>query len=137
MALVHKQTYRREIPHEPGQWFEFRPLTGGERDAASESRLRQLLPLVKELEALTNRPAAEDAADDPAVAYDKEMLIRFGVVNWSYDEPCDDENKAQLDARTREWAAGVIAGDNSRSEDEKKGSAVSSSTGQSQESPPN
>src|SRR3972149_4903123 len=82
MALVGR-TERRDIPGEDGEWMEFRKLTGGALDGA--------------------------AGRAPGAAYDKDTLVQYGVVAWSYDAVCEDDAKKRLEAATRDWAASVVA----------------------------
>jgi hypothetical protein len=67
MALVTSQRIRKDIPHEPGEWIEFRPLKVAEAGGLTAD------------------------ADGGVV-----MLTRC-IVGWSYDAPCDAENIATLD----------------------------------------
>jgi len=79
MALVTSQRIRKEIPHESGEWIEFRPLKVAEAGGLTAD------------------------ADGGVV-----MLTRC-IVGWSYDAPCDAENIATLDIGTATWALGVIS----------------------------
>ena len=113
MALVGR-IERRDIPGEPGEWMEFRKLTGGELDQAEEIQTQRSLALVKGLDSAavsairTDPSVAVVAAPDPAAGYDKDTLVQYGVVAWSYAELCDAHGKQQLEAATRDWAASVV-----------------------------
>jgi len=137
--LVGK-TERREVPHEEGQWFEFRQLSGSELDDAEEAQTERALKMVRGLDAGTLASMQSQApAQPPATAasqYDADTLVRYGVAAWSYAEPCSDENKRLLDARTREWAVGVILEANVRPAGEASGSAASSGAGPSRRNSP-
>ena len=74
------------------------------------------------------------AVPDPAAAYDKDTLVQYGVMAWSYAEACDDEAKKRLEAATREWAASVVVEMNVRPPVSASGSNGSS---QPDESAPN
>ena len=58
-----------------------------------------------------------------------DVLIRYGLVGWTYPEPCDDEHKALLDVRCRDWIAGVITEMNVISEGEARASGGNSGGG--------
>jgi len=124
-------TERRYVPDEASVWFDFRKLTGPEMDEASDQALDRLAGKMKALGELDlSKFRSEDIkADESAqrrATYDLGTLIRYGVVAWCYEEPCDDEHKAQLlDAATRDWAVGIILDMNTRTEAEKKGSSAS------------
>ena len=113
MALVGK-TERRDIPGEDGEWMEFRKLTGGELDQAEEVQTQRSLAMVKGLDPAAMSAIRTDpgvpvvAVPDPAAAYDKDTLVQYGVMAWSYAEACDDEAKKRLEAATRDWAASVV-----------------------------
>ena len=113
MALVGR-TERRDIPGEDGEWMEFRKLTGGELDQAEEVQTQRSLAMVKGLDSAAMSAIRSDpgvpvvAVPDPAAAYDKDTLVQYGVMAWSYAEACDDEAKKRLEAATREWAASVV-----------------------------
>jgi hypothetical protein len=123
MALIRPETakVRREIPHEPGEWMDIRPLTGVELDAARQvtsdramATLRSLPPeIVKAQQAAAAEARAKAAFDGKAAAVeptepDAATLIKHGLVGWSYTDPLTPENVALLDAATRDWLAGAI-----------------------------
>ena len=131
MALVGK-TERRDIPGEPGEWMEFRQLTGGELDEAEAVQTHRSLSMVKGLDPAAMSAIRTDpgvpvvAVPDPAAAYDKDTLVQYGVVAWSYSEPCDAEHKRLLEAATRDWAASAIVEMNVRPPGSASGSNGSS-----------
>jgi hypothetical protein len=133
VALVTSQhTDPIPVPHEPGATFTFRPLSGVELDEASRKGTKAVLALVEGLgtEAIKTMQALGTngaTAADPRSGYDKDTLVRYGIVDWSYEEPCTPENKAALDARTRDWAAEVILDMNLRPQGEEYASARSTS----------
>lgn len=106
---------RVDIPHEPGEWMEFRMLSGKEFELAQERRLQRSIALMRSLggELLDNvrgEPAdGGDAENDPLAALDTDTLLYHGIVAWSYDEPVTRENIDLLDERTRVWAARFLA----------------------------
>ena len=131
MALVGR-TERRDIPGEDGEWMEFRKLTGGELDQAEEVQTQRSLAMVKGLDPAAVSAIRTDpgvpvvAVPDPASSYDKDTLVQYGVVAWSYSEPCDAEHKRLLEAATRDWAASAIVEMNVRPPGSASGSNGSS-----------
>lgn len=91
MALANRIPHIEvEVPHEPGNYFTLRIATGEELD------------LVMSLD--ENNPESTRAVA-------RELLK--SLVSWRgplYDEaPCDEENKAQLDGKTRIWVVQEIS----------------------------
>ena len=131
MALVGR-TERRDIPGEPGEWIDFRKLTGGELDEAEAVQTHRSLSMVKGLDSAVMSAIRTDpgvpvvAVPDPASSYDKDTLVQYGVVAWSYSEPCDAEHKRLLEAATRDWAASAIVEMNVRPPGSASGSNGSS-----------
>jgi len=136
MALVGRAE-RRDIPGEDGEWMEFRKLTGGELDQAEEVQTRHSLAMVQGLDAAALSAIRRDpgvpvvAMPDPAAAYDKDTLVQFGVMAWSYPEACDADAKKRLEAGTRDWAVTVILEMNIRPPVSEPGSNASSQPGES------
>jgi len=73
-----------------------------------------------------NEPADNEAEGQRFRGFAPGTLVRYGVVAWSYEIDCTDENKAYLDARTRNWAARVIYDMNVRPLGEAESSGPSS-----------
>ena len=111
-------TESRKAPPEvdaDGPEFEFRRLTGHQLDEAEEEATKKALRLVSQLPAesvaaMQNRATREalGVKRRELSTYDADLLIRYGLVGWPYPEPCDDEHKALLDVRCRDWCADVI-----------------------------
>ena len=104
---------RRDVPHEPEQWIEFRTLSGAQLDEAEEMQTQRSLAMVKGLDVSAVQAMSSQSSDQrreqaESQKYDKDTLVRFGVFAWSLGEPCTDENKALLDAETRDWAVEQI-----------------------------
>ena len=57
--------------------------------------------LLQSLTGLTE--AAKAKEEEASEKYDKETLLRFGLVDWSYDVVCEASSIAQLDPKTYEW----------------------------------
>ena len=125
MPLVGKTTEWKEVPHERGTRFEFRELSGIERDEAIQAATQRALESVRglDLAALQGLRRDEVSEDERReTSYDAWTLIRYALVGWSYDEPCDDANKRLLNPPTWDWARETIIEMNTRTEAEKKGS---------------
>src|SRR3972149_911108 len=106
MALVGR-TERRDIPGEDGEWMEFRKLTGGELDQAEQIQTQRSLAMIRGLDSGAMSAIRSDpvvAQPEPAAAYDKDTLVQYGVVAWSYGEACEADAKKRLEAATRDWA---------------------------------
>lgn len=127
MALVGKTT-RKTIPHEPGAWIEFRELSGREMDEADRENTKASFLLFKDIDPAALKAAREGqqtAAADPRDGYDKDTLCKYGIVAWSYEEPCLPASVEKLDAQTRDWASSVILDMNLRAPGEDSASARS------------
>ena len=134
MLAGRKET--REVPHEPGATIEFRTLSGRELDEAERVSKERSMALVKgfdqaALQAMQSANKDKATETDPKDKYDADTLILYGVVQWSIAEPCDAENKGNLDAQTREWCVSVIVEMNVRPKGEVNGSGKSSPEGTS------
>jgi len=134
MSLVGK-TERRDVPHEAGEWIEFRRLSGRELDEAEETQTRRSLAMVKGLDVgamdIMRQQAPPTAPSDPVASYDKDILVRYAISGWSYGEECINENKERLDAMTRDWAAAVVVEMNVRPLGEGSGSGGNSASDES------
>lgn len=111
--MLAGRTEWREVPHEPGQKIEFRTLSGRELDEAEQEQTKRQMTLAKGWDAETIKTIRAQATDTTVEraskdSYDKDTLIRYGIVAWSDDADCNEQNKALLDAATREWAIDVI-----------------------------
>src|SRR4030095_3750994 len=104
-------TERREIPHEPGEWFEIKLLSWQELEHARDTRSRKSLANIRDMgqevygaiqQAATNAAAApvDRTIEDN---YDRMALLIAGVVGWSYPEPVSVETLGQLDETTAHW----------------------------------
>lgn len=133
MAIVGR-VETLDIPHELGQTMQFRRLTGFEMDQAEERTTQSAMKVIAGIDPAVMAAWAGQGRTEGRQRqsrFDKETLVQFGVIGWSYAEPCTDENKAKLDAWTRDWAAAVIEEMNVRSEGEGEGSGGNSSRGDS------
>lgn len=126
MGLTTNVTQRVEIPHEPGEWMEFKKLSRRQLEDAERTRrlesYEELRVMGGELyEALVRgnreqvmQQAGVDEAEvaaaqrDPLTRYDTFTLLRHGIKAWSYDATLSDAARAELDDETAEWAAREI-----------------------------
>lgn len=127
MALVNPIPVKVDIPHEPGQWCEFRRLSWKQLKEArkkneAESR-EEAKALGAELFGALMRSSGDDK-DDAAKAerleriaaerkwrpdqFDRDTVLTKGLVAWSYDVPLGNDAIGQLDEQTAEWAAHQI-----------------------------
>lgn len=116
--LVGK-TERRDIPHEDGEWIEFRQLSGVELDEAEEAQTKRSLSLIAGLDeaalgALRSQQAGAAPSGESPDRFDKTYLLRRAVTGWSYPDDCTLANVDKLDAATRDWAVGVVLEMNTR-----------------------
>jgi len=110
MALVDvSKTEKLDIPHEPGEWIEVRPLLASEMDAARDARLKRLMGMWAGGDIPKTPERDEEREETPetrASGYNPETLLGYAVVGWSYDHdftPGAQEHIELLDAGTRDW----------------------------------
>lgn len=111
MALVSKITKKVDIPHEHGEWIEFRKLSWKQlekaSDIASEASLDRIRKLGGDMVSAL-RKIADDQDSQPEAKYDQGMILKMGIVSWSYDAEVSPETIEQLDSQTAEWAMNQI-----------------------------
>ena len=135
MALVDRiPPEEKEVPHEPGNYFSFRPLTAlqcDEAEASGTKRLMDQAQSAKGLEAILQASPEEIATarqrpEAKIANLDKTLLVRYGLIGWrgpDYDGvTCDGAGKDMLRRKTRDWAALMIAEISEISEGEGSGS---------------
>lgn len=119
--LIKSITERVAIAHEPEQWMILRKLTGRQiraaREKVSDNALDKMKRMggdvVKAINELQVTAGADKSADagDPLKGFDLDLLLKFGIANWSYvDEEnkaidVNDDNMGTLDTQTERWAA--------------------------------
>jgi hypothetical protein len=135
VALTKKLgTDKVEIPHEAGEWIEFRPLTWAEleRSAAIAMEARQAMSLrttgsltleqmnkIDEVRKSASSAPVEDEAEDET-PLDMATMLHSAIVTWSYEEPVTDENVDDLDPVTGKWAFDLVRERSTRTRAEKK-----------------
>jgi hypothetical protein len=122
MLVRHLVSPQIDIPGESGQWMQFRRLNSRRLAECADKRQTDALGRMKALGAdglALLRDAARGAAENPAPvvianpldAYDRDLLLRYGVAKWSYEADVTAELSSEdggLDAKTSEWAATQI-----------------------------
>ena len=97
MALCSLTTRRIDIPHEPGEWVEVRPL--------SAKNLR-----VMDKAAKTAARGPDTVLDETEYGYElTTRMLDAAVVAWSYEPPVTPENLADLDLATTVWLSGELS----------------------------
>ncbi len=129
MALVSQNVQQIEIPHEPGEWLNLRPLSWLQLTQAREIQTRTVLERMRAMggevvgefreEPSAEVPESEDESD-PLSNLDRRTVLRGGVVGWSYREKFNRDKLDDLDEETAEWAARTIIGLNQRTDDDRK-----------------
>jgi hypothetical protein len=130
VSIVSAMLRRISVPHEPGEWIEFKMPSWTEVERARDARriygLRsyretadalgeQLLRDLNEQSAQARAEAQTSArqlavAQNPWDTYDKATMLQIGINAWSYrDEtgqpiPCTVDTVLQLDMLTAQWA---------------------------------
>lgn len=138
----HRQRY--DIPHEPGEWLELRPLPWPllaeaaaklQRDQAAEANklLDSMLSPEDRRAAMDkamsqrNGTAERQAPTDPAAIWDRRIVLRAGIVAWSYGE-FEPDLVDDLDEATAKWAFETILKPAMRTERERLDALVPFST---------
>ncbi len=123
MIIGKDSTYEEQIPHEPGQTFTFRYLTGSEMEMAEARKSAQAMELFKSLppEAIAAVMAAGRAQDeekkDPYGQHDITLVLNSGIRAWTYGEVVQEDSINMLDGKTRMWAFRHLIDKNTVSED--------------------
>jgi len=105
MALTKGVTRKVEIPHEPDQWVQLRMLTYRQLAEARRVKLDDLFTVMRGLKDIALPQQDGQAVVDPLAGYDIGVLLRYGIVAWSYGETVTPD---ELDDRTAQWAAREI-----------------------------
>ena len=127
MLVTKDITEQVPIPHEDGQWMQFRRLSWLEMVEAAETAERRSVKKMTQfgseavgaIIASHEKTAAATADTDgdgdttptktPTVgSYDRESLLENGIVAWSDEEKVSPKAIKQLDAETARWAAEQI-----------------------------
>lgn len=127
-------SHKVDVPHEPGEWIEFRELGWKALDTAQQVRARNSLMSFRDLgpEFLKSLSEGDDTAESPKKVnpgenYDKSALLRTAILNWSYPVECTEANIDNLDPTTADWAFDEIIKIHFPTEDELGKASASSS----------
>ena len=107
------------IPNEPGEYMQFRRLNDRRLNECMDKRQTDAMMRMVKLgadamavirSAQEGRKKEEDekpAVADPLDAYDRALLLKYGIASWSYDAPLSelDEEGGGLDITVSKWAA--------------------------------
>jgi hypothetical protein len=97
VALCSLTTRRLDVPHEPGEWVEVRPL--------SAKNLR-----VMDKAAKTAARGPDAVLDETEYGYElTTRMLDAAIVAWSYGAPVSPENVADLDLATTVWLSGELS----------------------------
>lgn len=105
------------IPGEDGQWMQFRRLNDRRLNECADKRqmdsMKRMVNLGMDAMAMiraaqADRKDQQESKADPLDAYDRGLLLRYGIAAWSYDAKPEEELEAEdggLDVETSKWAA--------------------------------
>jgi len=93
MGLCSLTTRRLDIPGEPGQWIEIKPLS---------AKLLHSITLEAKRDAKAAIDADETDTDAEGYALSSRML-NAAIVAWSYDAPVDRDHVDDLEISTTTW----------------------------------
>ncbi len=109
MLITSDTKERVEIPHEAGEWLEVRALTWPEKEAASKERqqsaMDQAAKMPPEMFAAIQDMDRDQSQNEK---FDLGLVLKGGLVGWSYTEPLNRESLRALDDRTAQFAFGEI-----------------------------
>ncbi len=154
--LTSKVREKIELPHEPGQWIEIRQLSAQHFQEARETRaetnlragrrffemlqMRKVAGLDDVPVAPVETPAETEPApvieSDPLLDFDAFTLLKYGIVAWSYPEPVNVGNIADLDEETVDLIARRLTPRARNEEERKNGSTSSTKPSKVVEEPP-
>lgn len=135
MAFVDAFAQQLDVPGEPGEWMQLRPLSFIELELAERASyingmkligqmgdVRETIAMVESIrqdsaDASTKGDEAEavsvaiaEAEQDVLQGLDQLTVLRTGIMNWSYGRPVDETSIRLLDHETARWAAEKIVG---------------------------
>lgn len=130
--MIAGQTVKLSVPHEEGTEFTLRSLGYRKLRDAQQAYLRAVSTQVSELDIAKLRDAMRDGDLDRDVtgdgetksgeyAYDMDLVLEAGIVEWTYEMPLEPSNIALLDEETANWAFKAIVDMSRRTTPERKG----------------
>lgn len=118
MALVNiSKVVRLDIPHEPEEWVEVRPVTGYEMDEAEDAiTVDYVKKFGSSLDVLIKYASERESTERSGSykAYDWLVLFKHAVLKWSYSEEPSPATFKRLDTETRDWLHRTIVEMNKR-----------------------
>lgn len=109
--------------------YNIRELSVGQMQEAREAGMDKasrvmaaLPPAVVEME--LNRQRDDETSSARYEAHDPSVLLKYGLIGWSHEEPCNDETKLALGAVAGHQVARAIFELSSVAEGEAKGSTM-------------
>lgn len=119
--LVSQEPVRRNVPHEPGEYFEFIRQSDAQLREARRRRETEQMEIIRALggeifEAMQKgdrqgeerlRQRLRELRYDVS-QYHIPTLLASGIAGWSYKEPPGEDPSEQIDPRTAEWAGQMI-----------------------------
>jgi hypothetical protein len=115
-TMLTSEPKKFDVPHEPGQWMMLRALSWKQLKSARRERSRELKNEMKELGAEiiaayakggSDKEAARDLLKDMKYEesqFDTQVILDYGITEWSYDAEKNMETIGLLDERTAVWA---------------------------------
>ena len=103
--LITDQKERLDIPHEPSEWLEIRPLPWRDLDRARSVNTDAAVERAGKLPAEVIRDARDEDRQTPVEnQYDQAVVLKAGIVGWSYEMGFAADKTDFLDATTADWA---------------------------------
>lgn len=128
--LTSRETREIEHPDEPGIKFTLRKLSYGQVLEAEKIKRDDSFEMLRSLGDIklpeTDPEKVREAANNPDAKYDRATVLRHGITAWTYDAPCDDANKSDLDEKTASWLFAAIITHSLRSADQGEASGSNS-----------
>lgn len=115
--LIDSLPVQREIPHEPGNYFDFRRLNWVQLEKASKAKEHETFAnlrvmgaeFVTQLREIKGESDNDDRVTEALQGFDRATLLAESLIAWTgpnYDgQELNAENIGRLDPETAEWAA--------------------------------
>ena len=124
---------RHEVPNEPGEWIEFRPLSWRQLEDAKQARTLAAIKVAGQIppevyERMSHLQERGETSDlETTDEYDKAAVLAASIAEWSYvDVELTPENIDGMDGETSAWAHRIALDLSLRSRSEGEVSAPSS-----------
>lgn len=135
MSLLGNSGEKFELPHEHGEWIEWRPLTWDELDRARKAQGRAFIEAMQGIDLSAMRDAVSDVNNADVIAarekmgeakeeIDKRITLNGGIIRWSYDSKVNAESIARLDPATATVMYNIIRDASVRTTAEGEASSV-------------